>query len=159
MLKLLLTGHAQQAEGNLKLRFLAWQRDQSSGAKPVTPRRKVTDLHKLAASAAEVRNKQAAIQRKKAEAERQAKREAYLYILAADFNKCWRTIDKRAERGIASAHDEVQRSLIDLSNAYELCATRADFDRRLGKVIARHGKRGALIRRLVEAGLWQKSSQ
>ena len=154
MLKLLLTGHVQQAERKLKPRFLAWRCDQLSGAMPATPRRKVADLHKLAASAAETRNKQAAIQRKKAEVERQAKRETYLRTLAADFNGCWRAADKRAERGIASAYDEVKRSLVDLSDAYALCATRADFDRELGKFMVRHGKRGALVRRLVEAGLW-----
>lgn len=164
ILKLLLTGHVQQAERKLKLQSLAWRRDQPSGAQfsgamPATPRRKVADLHKLAASAAEARKKQAAIQRKTAEAERQAKRETYLRTLAADFNKCWRTINKHAERGIASAYDEVKRSLVDLSDAYALCATRADFDRKLAKFMARHGKRGALVRRLVEAGLWQKSSQ
>lgn len=152
-----MTGHAQQAERKLKGQFLAWRRDQSSGAKPATLRRKVADLHKLAASAGEARKKQAAIQRKKAEIERRAKRETYLRTLAADFNRCWRTADKRAERGIASACDEVKRSLVNLSDAYALCATRVDFDRKLSKFMARHGKRGALVRRLVEAGLRQKS--
>ena len=47
--------------------------------------------------------------------------------LAADFNLCCQTADKRAERGIASAYDEVNRSLLDLSDAYALCATRAGF--------------------------------
>jgi hypothetical protein len=61
MLKLLSTGYAQQAQRKLKLRFQAWRRSKPSGAKPVTPRRKVADMHKLAASAAEARNKQAAI--------------------------------------------------------------------------------------------------
>lgn len=154
-----MTGHAQQAERKLRLRYLAWQRDQTSTAKPAARRRTVADLQKLAASAAEVRKKQATIQRKKAEVERQAKRETYLRTLAADFNKSWRTANKRAERGIASAYDEVLHSLVDLSDAYALCATRADFDRKLGKFIARHGKRGALVRRLVDAGLWQKSSR
>lgn len=159
MLKLSLTGHAQQAESKLKQQFLTWRCGQPSGVMPATPRRKVAGLHKLAESAGEARKKQAAIQRKKAEAERQAKRETYLRTLAADFNLCWRTADKRAERGIASAYDEVKRSLVDLSDAHALCATRADFDRRLATFMARHGKRGALVRRLVEAGLWQKSSQ
>ena len=159
MLGLLLTGHAQQAERKLKLRYLAWQRKQSPVAKPSMRRRTVADLYKLATSAAKTGKRQEAVQRKKAEAERQAKRETYLRTLAADFNRCWRTADKRAERGIASAYDEVERSLVDLSEAYVLCATRADFDRKLGKFMARHGKRGALVRRLVEAGLWQKSSR
>ena len=157
MLKLSLTGHAQQVESKLNHLLLAWRRDQPSGAMPAMPRRKVADLHRLAASAGEVRKKQAAIQRKNAEAERQAKRETYLRTLAADFNRCWRNADKRAERGIASAYDEIKRSLVELSDAYALCATRADFDRRLAKFMARHAKRSALVRRLIEAGLWQKS--
>ncbi|AMO68649.1 hypothetical protein DOK_09606 [gamma proteobacterium BDW918] len=156
MLKLLLTGHAQRAERELKRQFLAWRREQSSGEKSAMPRRKVADLHKLAASATEVRKQQAAIQYKKAEAERQAERETYLRTLAADFNRHWRTADNHAKRGIASAYDEVKRTLVDLSDAYVLCATRADFDRRLTQFMTRHGKRGALVRRLVEVGLWQK---
>lgn len=157
MLKLLLTGDAQQAERKLKLRFLTWQREQQSVAKPETRRRTVADLHKLAASAAETRKRREAVQRKKAEAERQARRETYLRTLAADFERCWQIADKRAERGIASAYDEVKRSLVDLSDAYVLCATRADFDRKLVQFMARHEKRGALVRRLADAGLWKKS--
>ena len=92
-----------------------------------------------------------------AEAERQAKRETYLRTLAADFEHCWRNADKRAERGIASAYDAVKCALVDLFDAYTLCASRADFDRKLAQFMARHGKRSALIRRLTDAGLWKKS--
>jgi len=56
-LKLLLTGHAQQAERRLKLRFLAWQREQQPIGRPGPPRRTVAELRKLAASAAETRKK------------------------------------------------------------------------------------------------------
>lgn len=110
----------------------------------------------MAASAAETRKKQEAEQRKKAEAERQAKRETYLRTLAANFERCWQVADKRAEGGIASAYDEVLRALVDLAEAYALCATQADFDRKLAQFMVRHGKRGALVRRLAEAGLWKK---
>lgn len=55
MLKLLLTGNAQQVERKLKLRFLTWQREQQPVAKPETRRRTVADLRKMAASAAEAR--------------------------------------------------------------------------------------------------------
>ena len=157
MLKLLLTGHAQQAERRLKLRFLAWQREQRPIGEPEPRRRTVAELQKLAASAAETRKKQEAAQRKRAEAERQAKRETYLRTLAADFDQCWRNADKRAERGIASAYEEVKCALVDLSEAYRLCASRSDFDRKLAQFMARHGKRGALVRRLADAGLWKKS--
>ena len=157
MLKLLLSGNAQQAERKLKSGFLAWQREQQPIEKPEARLRTVAELHKLAASAAEARKGREAVQRKKAEAERRAKRETYLRTLAADFDRCWQGADKLAERGIASAYDEVKRALVDLSEAYALCATRAGFDRKLIQFMARHGKRGALVRRLADAGLWKKS--
>ena len=157
MLKLLLTGHGQQAERKLKLRYLAWQREQRPMGEAEPPRRTVAELQKLAASTAETRKTTEAAQYKKAEAERQAKRKTYLRTLAADLDQCWRNADKRAERGIASAYDEVKRVLVDLCDAYALCASRADFDRKLVQFMARHGKSGALVRRLVDAGLWKKA--
>lgn len=157
MLKLLLTGRAQQAERKMKLRFLAWQCEQQPIEKPKTRQRTVAELQKLAVSAAEARKRWETVRRKKAESERRAKREAYLRTLAADFDQCWQAAEKRAERGIASAYDEVKRALIDLSDAYVLCASRADFDRKLVQFMAQHGKRGALVRRLADAGLWKKS--
>ena len=159
ILKLLLTGYAQHAERRLKLRFLAWQREQRPIGEPEPRRRTVAELRKLAASAAETRKKQEAAQRKRAEAERQAKRETCLRTLASDFDKCWQVADKRAERGIASAYEEVKCALVDLSEAYTLCASRADFDRKLAQFMAWHGKSGALVRRLADAGLWKKASQ
>ncbi|MEK7435945.1 MAG: hypothetical protein AAB150_03585 [Pseudomonadota bacterium] len=156
-LKLLVIGHAQQAERRVKLRFLAWQREQHPIAKHGVRRRTVAELHELAASAAETRMMQEAVQRSKAEAERRAKHETHLRTLAADFDRCWQVADKRAERGIASAYDEVKRALVELAEAYTLCASQADFDRKLAQFMARHGKRGALVRRLVDAGLWKTS--
>lgn len=156
-LKLLLSGNAQQAERKLKLGFLAWQRKQQPVAKPETRRRTVAELRKLAASATEARKRQEALQRKKAEAEQQARRETYLRTLAADFDRCWQAADKLAERGIASAYDEVRRALVELSEAYVLCTARTAYDRKLVEFMARHGKRGALVRRLADAGIWKKS--
>lgn len=156
-LKLLVAGQAQQAERRLKLRYLAWQREQRPIGEAEPPRRTVAELQKLAASAAETRKAQEAAQRKKAEAERQAKRETYLRKLATDFDKGWQVADKRAERGIASAYEEVKSALVDLSEAYTLCASRVDFDRKLAQFMVQHGKRGALVRRLADAGLWKKS--
>jgi hypothetical protein len=157
MLKLLLIGQAQQAARRLKLRYLAWQREQRPMGEAEPPRRTVAELQKLAASAAETRKTKEAAQRKKAEAERQAKRKTYLRTLAADFDQCWRNADKRAERCIASAYDEVKRILVDLCDAYALCASCEDFDRKLVQFMGRHGKSGALVRRLVDVGLWKKS--
>jgi len=156
-LKLLLSGNAQQAERKLKLGLLAWQREQQPVAKPETRRGTVAELRKLAASATEVRKRQEALQRKKAEAEQQVRRETDPRTLAADFDRCWQAADKLAERGIASAYDEVRRALVELSEAYALCSARTAFDRKLVEFMARHGKRGALVRRLADAGIWKKS--
>jgi hypothetical protein len=158
-LKLLLAGYAQQAERELKHRFLAWEREQRSDAGQETRRRTVAELQELSASVAETRKRRETAQRKKAEAERQAKRETFLRTLAADFDRCWQAADKLAERGIASAYDEVKRALVDLSEAYALCATRSDFDQKLVQFMTRHGKRGALVRRLADAGLWKMPSR
>lgn len=158
-LKLLLAGHAQQAERELRNRFLAWQREQQPDAKRETRRRTVAELLELSTSVAETRKGREAEQRKKTEAERQARRETFLRTLAADFERCWQAADKLAERGIASAYDEVKRALVDLSEAYALCATRADFEQKLVRFMVRHGKRGALVRRLADAGLWKQSSR
>lgn len=157
ILKLLLAGHAQQAERRLRLRHLTWQREQRPTGEAESPRRTVAELQDLAVSAAETRKTKEAARRKRAEAERQAKRETYLRKLAADFDQCWQNADKRAERGIASAYEEVKCALVDLSEAYTLCASRADFDRELAQFMVQHGKRGALVRRLADAGLWKKS--
>ena len=155
-IKLLLTGQSQQAERRLKLRFLAWQREQQPVGEPLPDRRTVAELQELAQSATETRKQQEAVQRKKAEIERQAKREVYMRTLAADFERCWTAAHERAERGIASAYDDVKRALVDLADAYTLCSSRVDFDRRLSQFMVKHGKRGALVRRLVESGLWNK---
>ena len=156
VLKLLLAGQAPQAERRLKSRFLAWQRERQSDDEPGKLRRTVAELLELASSAAETRKQHEAVEREKAKAERQSRRAAYLRTLAADFDHCWRAVDERAERGIASAYEDVKNSLVDLAEAYALCASREDFDRALTQFIGRHGKRGALVRRLVEAGLWKK---
>ncbi len=90
-----------------------------------------------------------------AAAKRQAARESYLRTLADDFDRCWKAAHERAERGTAAAYDDVQRALADLVDAYTLCASRAEFEQRLPQFMAKHSKRGALVRRLVESGLWK----
>ena len=158
LLGLLLAGRAQEAERQLKLRYLAWQREQQPIGETAPRCRSVAELHALAASAAETRKGQEAAQRKKREAIQQAKRETHLRTLATDFDKCWQVASKHAERGIASAYEAVKCALVDLSDAYALCASRADFERKMAEFMAAHGKRGALVRRLTKAGLWKKSS-
>lgn len=156
MLKLLLSGQGQQAERQLKSAFLSWQRKQRPVAPPATQRRTVAALRELADSAAQIRQERHAAQRKRAEAERKARREAQLRIMAAHFDRHWQAADTQAQRAGASGYDEAKRTLGDLAEAYELCATRGAFDQELATFMLRHGKRTALVRRLVEAGLWKK---
>jgi hypothetical protein len=156
VIKLLLMGRAQQAERQLKSRFLAWQRQQRPAIETSPMRRTVAVLRALSKSAARTRTRQEAVQRRKAEAKQQATREAYLRTLADDVDRYWKAAHARAERGIASAYDDVQHALVDLADAYALCASRAEFDRRLSQFMVKHSKRGALLRRLVESGLWKK---
>ena len=157
VLKLLLSGQGQQAERQLKSAFLSWQRTRRPAAEADALRRTVAELRKLANAAAAVRLQQEAAQRMKAEAERKAKREVHLRKMAGNFDRLWRDADAQAQRGVASGHDSVRRTITDLADAYTFCAKRADFDRTLAKFMLQHGKRKALVQRLMKAGLWEKT--
>ena len=60
-----------------------------------------------------------------------------------------------AERGSASACEQAVLALIDLAEAYVVASDRKTLDRELRRLLIRHAKRGALLRRLTEAGLRQ----
>jgi hypothetical protein len=154
-LKLLLQGQSQQAERQLKARFLSWQREHAPRAAAFGERRSVAELRKLAEGAKEVRLQRVAEELALLKAEQRRRREAYLATLAADFDRCWRDIEQKAERGIASSYEEATRTLADLAEAYAIHANRSDFDARLSGFMERHGKRTALTRRLKQAGLWR----
>jgi hypothetical protein len=155
IIKLLMTGHSLEAERQLKSRFIAWQKERRVDAETSPTRRTLAALRELAKSATATRKQRELVQRNKAEVQRQAKRESYLRTLADDFDRYWNTAHECAERGIASAYDDAKRILVDLADAYTLSASRAEFDLRLAQFISKHHKRGALVRRLVESGLWK----
>jgi hypothetical protein len=153
---LLLQGASQQAERWVKSEFLAWLKESGSRESlPVKPR-KVAELRALAKEAEKRRLEHEAKERARQEAECRKQREAYLRTLAADFDRHWKVIDQHAGRGTASGYDEAKRAIIDLADAYALASDRKAFDKALRRFMVRHAKRGALVRRLVEAGLWQK---
>ncbi len=156
VLKLLLGGQGQQAERQLRSAFLSWQRAQRPAVDSETRRRTVAELWSLAEGATAVRQQQESAKRKKAEAERNTKREAYLRAVAANRERHWESAEKDAQRGGASGYYAVKRTLIELAEAYTLCATRADFDQALADFMLRHGTRTALVKRLIEAGLWRR---
>jgi hypothetical protein len=157
VLKLLLSGQSNRAERQLKSRFLTWQRENSATRVTAPVLRTVANLRELAGSAEKVRRQWEAEQHIKLKAEQQAQRDAYLRTLAANFDRCWQMLDKNAERGIASAYDEVSRAVVELAEAYKLCSSGVEWNHAMQCFMARHLNRGALVRRLVEAGLWKKS--
>ena len=73
----------------------------------------------------------------------------------ADVDNRWLALHALAERGSASAYEKAVRALIDLADGYALVSDGKTFDRALRRFLVRHAKRGALLRRLSEAGLWQ----
>lgn len=155
IIKMVMTGHSPEAERQLKSRFISWQKGRRVDDELSPMRRTVAGLRELAKSAAETRKQRESVQRNKAHAQRQAKRESYLRTLADDFDRYWQVADECAERGIASAYDDAKRILVDLADSYTLSAFRTDFDLRLAQFISKHRKRSALVRRLVECGLWK----
>jgi hypothetical protein len=156
LLRMLLAGQGQQAERTLKTRFTAWQRAQHPPPAPGPNRRTVAELRQLAEDAKQLRLRKETEARARAEAERRKQREAYLSTLAKDFDRVWLAAHQQAERGTASAYDEVRRAITDLADAYKLHASRDQFEQALQRFMAPHVRRTALVRRLVDAGLWKK---
>jgi hypothetical protein len=114
----------------------------------------VGQLRDLAESASGVRLEREAKERAKQEAERRQQREAYLRLLMADADQRWAAVDAQAQRGSASGYEQAVRALAELAEGYALTSSRKEFDRALRRLLVRHATRGALLRRLTEAGLW-----
>ena len=154
VLKLIAQGRGSEAERQIKSRFAAWVKTQRPSSASASPRRSVGQLRELALSATGVRRQREAEERAAQEAERRQQREAALRLLMADVDKRWATIDAQAQRGSASGYDQALRALTDLAEGYALTSSRKEFDRALRRLLVRHATRGALLRRLTEAGLW-----
>ena len=153
---LLLQGESQLAERRVKSEFFAWQKETGQDVTGPAELRDVAELRDLAEKVEKIRLGQAAKEQARQKAEHRTKRETYLKTLAADFDRCWNAIYVYAERGTASSYDEAKRAIADLADAYVLVSKKEEFDRTLHHFVSRHAKRGALVRRLVEAGLWRK---
>jgi flagellar biosynthesis/type III secretory pathway protein FliH len=151
-----LNSQPHQAERQIKSRFLAWQKKNAQRPAASARQRTVGELHSLAGEAEQRRLQREAKERTRKEAADRKKREAYLQTLAADVERCWNEIDQQAERGKAAGYDAALRAVVDLADACALAGKTRAFDKALRSFMARHGNRGALVRRLVDAGLWQK---
>lgn len=154
VLKLIAKGQGQEAERQVRFRHAAWLKGQRPSAALAAPRRTLAELRELAKSASGLRLEREAQERAKREAEHRRQREGHLRRLMADVNQHWEAIDVQAKRGSASGYDQAVRALVDLAEGYRLTSSPKEFERALRHFVVRHATRGALLRRLTEAGLW-----
>ena len=149
----LLTGKSQQAERSIRSRFAAWRRGLQSD-KTATLLRTVGELRQNAEKARQIRLEKEKRDRKEREIKRRKERDAYLKDLSEDFPGAWESIRESVERGSGRGYDEACHALVDIAQAYDLFATRKQFQDELREFRAAHMRRRALIQRLVKAGIW-----
>lgn len=154
VLKLIAQGQGQVAERQVRSRHAAWLKAQHPSPAAAAVRRSVSQLRETARSASGVRVEREAKERAKQEAERHQQHESALRLLMADVDKRWAAIDAQAQRGSASGYEQAVRTLAELADGYALTSSAKEFDRALRRWLVRHATRGALLRRLTEAGLW-----
>jgi len=154
LLKQLLEGKGQQAERSIRNRFAAWRRGLQTGDTDAS-RRTVGELRRNADKARLIRMEKQKRDRKQREIKRREKREVYLKNLSSDFPKAWASVKEPVERGSGRGYDEACRILVDIAEAYDLFATKKQFQNELKKFMAGHLRRKALIQRLVKAGIWK----
>lgn len=154
VMKQLVEGKGQQAERSMKNRFEAWQRGLQTD-KTDAPRRTVGELRKHAEAAEKTRLEKQKRERQKSEIEHRKKHESYLQKLSKDFPKAWKRVQQTVERGSGVAYDDACRSLVDLSEAYMLHASKERFQIELKKFMACNIRRKTLLQRLVTAGIWE----
>lgn len=155
MLKLIAQGRGREAERHVRMHYAAWNKAQHLTRAPSVARRTVGQLRELAQPASGKRLVREAEIRAAAEAEHRLQREAVLRLLMADIDKRWAAVDALAARGSASGYAQAVQALTDLAEGYALMSSRKEFDRALRRLLVRHATRGALLRRLTEAGLLQ----
>lgn len=155
MLKSIVRADRPNPQREVASRYRAWHRQHAPQAAPEARRRSVAELLSLAVPAGEERRRRDALAREQQAAARRTQRDAQLRLLMSDVDKRWLALHEQAERGSASAYEQAVRALSDLAEAYAIVSDRKTFDRELRRFLVRHAKRGALLRRLTEAGLWQ----
>lgn len=151
MMRLLLEGRSQEAERTLRLRYLNWQRKQSTHTQSST-RRTVAEIGEGRAQAQsqrlEMQRQQQAVQ----EAQRQAQRLQQLEHLAAHSDIVWATIDKTLQRGSGQAYDQALQAVLNLHQALSLVKREKAFQQGLMKLLVVHSKRRSWVQRLIKAG-------
>jgi hypothetical protein len=153
VLKLLAQDRGAEAQRQVRSRHAAWLKAQrpTTAAKPP---RSVAELYEVAEVARGVREEHEAREHAAQQAEQRQKHEAHLRQLLEDVARQWAVIEALVERGTGAGYEEAVRRLSELDQAHELGARREEFTRALHRFVERHARRGALRRRLSEAGLW-----
>jgi hypothetical protein len=154
LLKLVALGQGREAERRIRTRLATWLTAERPMTPASAPRRSLAQLGELARSASGVRRERQAQELALKEAESRRQREASLRLLMADVGQRWAAVDALARRGSASGYEQAVRALKDLDEGYALTSSRKEFDRALRRLLVRHATRGALLRRLTDAGLW-----
>ena len=153
VVKLLLQGELQQAERRVKTAYLAWQKESGMVVSAPAARRTVDELQMLANVAEEHRSELEEQEDARQQEECRKQREAGLRKMAGNAEQCWESIHAQADRATGASYEAATLAIINLADAYALMSKKLEFDHALRQFMARHAKRGALVRRLVAAGL------
>lgn len=154
ILKQLLEGKGQQAERSIRNRFAAWRRGFQNNATDAS-RRTVGELRQNAVKARLIQLEKRKRDHEQREIERRKEHEEYLKTLADDFSKAWASVREPVERGSGWGYDIACRIIVDIAEAYDLFATKEQFQDELKRFMTDYLRRRALIRRLVKAGIWK----
>lgn len=155
-LRVLLEGRSQEAERTLRRRFLTWEQTRVSNRVPSPEPRRVGEIEARVCFYRDIREQKERETREAAEARRKTERASYLTSLLEDEDSAWSAIDSKLQRGSGSSYDQAFRALQDLAEAYAGAKRETTFRRRLVRLMAQHGKRGAWVTRLAKAGyMWE----
>jgi hypothetical protein len=84
-----------------------------------------------------------------------AERRRYLDSLVEHESTTWERIDTTLQRGSGHAYGQAFQLLQDLAEAYACVKNDAAFRRGLVRLMAKHGNRGAWVKRLMNGGfMW-----
>ena len=147
-LRLLLCDQGAKVERTLKQTYRAWLSRSRPQEKPLSPR-PLKEILKRLEEAKQIRLEAEARKKKEKANQERKKRDAFLENLAKDYSKVWDSAHKEAKKGYASAYDLACQHLLDLKEAYAREKRTGDFEKKLEAFRAEHGRRRALMERLI----------
>ena len=152
MARLIAEGRGHEAERELRRDWSAWQAAHGGADGPPTPRT-AAGIEAGVDGAREVRAERERLERERAEAALDAERAKRLEKVARMADATWATIDRELGAGVASAYDRALGLTAELAEALRREGRAAEFDAPFARVLEKHGRRRAFVRRLKEAGL------